>query len=309
MSRGDQALRDGADTSPVGFLGLGVMGAPMARNLLVAGTDLVVWNRSPGPAEVLGELGARIAGSCAEVFRTCQTVVMMLANEQVTDLVLGRDGTTFAVELDGRTLVNTGTVSPTWSVALAADVVSAGGAYVEAPVSGSRGPAEDASLVMMLAGESAVLARVEALLAHLCARQVRCGPVPRALETKLAVNVHLVTMVTGLVEAFHLARILDLDLDVLVDVLETGPMSSVVSRMKAAKLLTGDTRPQTYVSDVLYNCRLITEQARRASTATPLMDVCQELYGRTERLGHGLEDMIAVLHALQTQHDTADRTR
>jgi 3-hydroxyisobutyrate dehydrogenase len=139
----------------VGFIGLGVMGAAMAKNLLDAGTDLVVWNRTSRKAH---DLAARVARTPAQVLASCHTTFLMLENDRVLDEVLGRDKTSFPALVVGRCLVNTGTVPPAYSSALAIDVTRHGGTYVEAPVSGSRRPAEDVTLVVMLAGDDAVLA-------------------------------------------------------------------------------------------------------------------------------------------------------
>ncbi len=125
----------------VGFLGLGVMGRPMALNLLRAGTELVVWNRSVAGTEALREAGARVAATAADVFAAAQTVLMMLATEEAIDAVLGRRTPSFAPMVAGRTIVNMGTTSPEYSVALEEAIRTSGGRYVEAPVSGSRKPA------------------------------------------------------------------------------------------------------------------------------------------------------------------------
>lgn len=136
----------------VGFIGLGVMGQPMALNLARAGTKLVVWNRTPERARPLREAGATVAAGPAEVFAEADTVILMLADDRVIDEVLGRGTGRFAEMVAGRTVVHMGTTAPAYSAGLAADVRAAGGAYVEAPVSGSRGPAESGDLVVMIAG-------------------------------------------------------------------------------------------------------------------------------------------------------------
>lgn len=286
---------------PVGFVGLGVMGEPMARNLIKGGADLVVWNRSPGKARVLGDLGATVADSVESLVEACPVVVLMLADDRAVDEVLHRGEPEFAGLVAGRTLVTMSTLPPAYSQQLAADVARHGGHYVEAPVSGSRGPAEDGTLVAMVAGDDDTVEAVTPILALMCSTVVPCGAVPRALTTKLAVNIHLITLVTGLAEAFHFAREQGLDLGVLADVLARGPMSSAVSRTKADKLVLDDMRPQAQVKDVSYNCRVIAAAARDAGIAAPLIDACEQLFAQTQRLGHDTEDMIGVIHALRTR--------
>ncbi|CAL9336562.1 NAD(P)-dependent oxidoreductase [Streptomyces sp. enrichment culture] len=287
----------------VGFLGLGVMGAPMALRLAHAGTPLVVWNRTAARCDPLREAGARVARGAAEVFERAGVVFLMPADETATDQLLARGTPGFARRVAGRTVVQMGTVAPEHSAALEADVRAAGGAYAEAPVSGSRVPAEQGQLVAMLAGDPATRDTVRPLLAPMCREVVDCGAAPGGLLMKLAVNIFLITQVTGLTEAFHFADRQGLDRRTFLDVLDAGPMASAVHRMKAPKLLAGDFSVQAAATDVLKNNRLIARAARTAGLASPLLDVCHALYEETVARGHGGEDMVAVLRALEARSD------
>ncbi|MGC5015435.1 NAD(P)-dependent oxidoreductase [Streptosporangium sp. DT93] len=287
----------------IGFIGLGLMGRPMALNLARAGTPLVVWNRTVERSEPLREAGATVAASAAEVFERTRLVFLMLADEAAIDAVLGRGTPGFAATVAGRTIVHMGTTTPAYSAGLETDLLAAGGRYVEAPVSGSRVPAAAGRLVAMLAGEPAAVGEVRPLLGPMCHQAVDCGPVPSGLLMKLAVNVFLITTVTGLAESFHFADRHGLDLERLREVLDSGQMASDVSRIKLGKLIGRDFAPQAAIADVLKNNRLIAEAARRSGTASPLLDVCHALFGETLALGHGGADMAAVVHAVE------DRTR
>ncbi|MFJ8106544.1 NAD(P)-dependent oxidoreductase [Streptomyces sp. NPDC096132] len=287
----------------VGFVGLGVMGQPMALNLARAGTPLVVWNRTPGRCGPLRAAGAEVAASPAEIFERAGTVILMLADEAAVDTVLGRGTPDFAACVAGHTVVHMGTTSAEYSGGLQDDIRAAGGRYVEAPVSGSRVPAERGELVGMLAGDDDAVAAVRPLLAPLCRETFACGAVPGALLMKFSVNLFLITMVTGLTEAYHFADRQGLDQRLLRDVLDAGPMASGVSRVKGPKLLSRDFSVQAAATNVLENNRLIAEAARKAGLASPLLDVCHALYGETVDQGHGDEDMVAVLRALETRTD------
>ncbi|MFI6808771.1 NAD(P)-dependent oxidoreductase [Streptomyces luteogriseus] len=285
----------------VGFIGLGVMGQPMALNLARAGTPLVVWNRTPERCEPLRAAGAEVAASAVEVFHRATTVFLMLADESAVDAVLGRGTPDFAPRVAGRTVVHMGTTSAEYSCGLQEDIRATGGRYVEAPVSGSRVPAERGELVGMLAGDDDAMATVRPLLAPLCRETFGCGAVPGALLLKFSVNLFLIAVVTGLAEAFHFAERHGLDQRLFRDVLDAGPMASAVSRVKTPKLLERDFSVQAAAADVLKNNRLIAEAARKADLASPLLDVCHALYDETVRRGHGGEDMVAVLHALEAR--------
>lgn len=285
--------------APIGFLGLGHMGEPMASRMRAAGNDLLVWNRSAAARDRLVALGARAAGSPADVFAEARLVFLMLATGPVTDKVLGRSDDGFGVDVVGRTVVNMGTVAPSYSRALGSDLVAAGASFVEAPVSGSKGPAQAGELVAMLAGEPRALDLVEPLLAPLTTSVVRCGPVPQALETKLAVNTYLITMVVGLAEAIAYGERRGVDPALLRTILDAGPMASAVSRGKLAKVVGGDLTAQAAVSDVLYNTRLILDAAAEATAAVPLLAACETLLAATEDAGHGASDVIAVVDAIR----------
>lgn len=281
----------------VGFIGLGTMGLPMARNLLRAGTALTVWNRSPGSARALEREGARRAATVPELFAETTTILLMLANGEALDDVLGRDGPAFDALVAGQLVVHTGTTSPEYSTRLAADVRQAGGRYVEAPVSGSRGPAEAGQLVGMVAGDPDDVETVRRLLAATCRTTFACGQPPQATRLKLAVNSFLISSVAALAEAVHLARRFDLDLDLFQEVLDAGPMASAVSTVKLAKMVSDDMSVQASIRDVRYNSGLVTDAARQAAAATPLLDVSQSLLDDVIALGLQEADMAALIRS------------
>lgn len=285
----------------VGFIGLGTMGEPMATNLARSGVRVVAWNRTPEKTAPLARAGATIAASREEVFALAGIVILMVLDAAAIDDILGRGTPAFAERVRDRTIVHMGTTSPAYSRGLEADVRAAGGRYVEAPVSGSRKPAEQGALVAMVAGEPAVIEVVRPLLASMCRSTVICGPVPNALLMKLSVNLFMITMVTGLAEAVHFAGSHGLDLDRLVQVLDAGPMASDISRLKAPKLVTRDFAAQASVTNVLESNRLIAEAARAANIASPLLDACHELYRETSALGLVSADIIAVLRAIESR--------
>jgi 3-hydroxyisobutyrate dehydrogenase len=262
---------------------------------------LIVWNRSTEKADALRAAGARVAPSIDHVFAEASTVFLMLADEAAGNLVLGRQTADFESRTAGHTIIQMATTSPEYSSGLAEDIVAAGGRYVEAPVSGSRQPAEAGELVAMLAGSPDAVDYAMPLLAPMCRASFMCGAVPNALRMKLAVNLFLITMVGGLMEAFHFASRNGLSLNSLEAILEAGPMSSAVSRAKARKLLDADFSVQASITNVLENNRLIAQAARGSNTASPLLDVCHELFAEANRMGLSKLDMAAVIHAIEAR--------
>jgi 3-hydroxyisobutyrate dehydrogenase len=284
---------------PVGFLGLGRMGEPMATRLVRAGVPLVVWNRSAAPRERLVAAGAVAGQTPADVLDACPIVITMLATADVLDEVLGRRAGRFAVRVADRTLVSMGTVAPAYARGLRADIHAQGGRLVEAPVSGSRAQAEAGQLVAMVAGDADAVAEVETLLSPMCVTTIPCGEIPGGTETKLAVNTYLIALVTGLAESVHFAERHEIDLARLAAVLDAGPMASTTSRGKIGKLIAGDLSAQAAIRDVHYNSRLILEAAAEVGADLPLLSACGALFAEAEQLGHAGDDMVAVLEAIR----------
>lgn len=291
----------------IGFIGLGVMGQPMALNLARAGTKLIVWNRSAGRSDPLQAAGAKVATSSADVFAQTRTILLMLYDAAAIDAVLARGTPAFRDLVAGHVIVQMGTPSPGYSKGLEAEIRAAGGAYIEAPVSGSLKPAETGQLVGMIAGEPDLVAQIRPLLAPMCREVFSCGPVPGALLMKIAINAFLIPMVTGLAEAFHFADRHGLDVRQLQAILDAGPMSSNVSKVKGAKLASGDFTVQSAISDVLKNTRLTTQAAREKGLASPLLDVCEALYSEAIDQNHAGIDMAGVIKAIEARTDRHKR--
>lgn len=273
----------------IGFLGIGTMGLPMATRMLSAGVPLRVWNRTPGRCAPLVARGAIETSSVDALFEACTTVMVMLLNQEAVDATLHRGLPAFAARVCGRTLVMLGTTSAGYSESLEADVRRHGGNYVEAPVSGSRGPAEEGALIGMLAGEPRAVAEVEPLLHAFCRQVVSCGAVPSALRLKLAVNHYLIVLVAALAEATKAAAAAGVDLKTFRQVLDAGPMASAVSRAKLHKLATGDFAPQAAIRDVTQIAYLVREQARASGADALLIDAATRMFATAH--WHGLSDM------------------
>ncbi len=291
-----------ADERPtLGFLGLGLMGQPMALNLARSGARLTVWNRSPGKCAPLREAGAAVAGSPAEVFALARVVFVMMVDEAATDAALARREPSFADMVAGRTVVCMGSNGPAYSRGLAADIAAAGGRYVEAPVSGSRKPAEAGQLVALLGGDAEAVEEVAPLLRPMCREAVRCGGVGDGLLMKLSVNLFLNQMLAALAEAVHFAGSHGLDLSAFQAAVDAGPMASDVTRVKIPKLVARDFAAQAAMTDALNSERLITQAARTIGIATPMLDAGTRLFAEAVERGDGTLDMVAVLRVLEAR--------
>lgn len=291
---------------PLGFIGIGMMGLPMALNLRKSGAALVAWNRSLAKCAPLAANHAEVVPTAEAVFDRAEVVILMLASEAAMDAVLERGTPAFAALVRGHTIVNMGTMSPAYSLTLATEITAAGGRYVECAVSGSAGQAQAGQLVGMLAGEPDLVSALRPHLAPMLRTSVVCGPIPAALQMKLAVNLFLITMVTGLCEAVQFASTQGLDLRQFQAIVDAGPMASSVSSNKLRKLIEGDDAVEASIADVLKNNGLIADEARRAGIASPLLDHCHALFAQAQAQGRGAQDMVAVLHPIGCSKFLAD---
>lgn len=283
----------------IGIIGLGVMGTPIALRLLHAGMPILVWNRSSPATDYLRDAGATVASSVADLCAHSDVILLALRDAPALDAVLERGTPAFATYVSNRMLVQLGTTAPSLSLELALAIEHCGGRYVEAPVSGSRMQAEQGQLISMFAGAEKDIDEVEDLLVPICREAFGCGLVPQAMRMKLAINHFLIVMVTALAEAVHAAQLGHMDLQLLQRILDAGPMASTTSRIKLAKLVTADYKPQAAIRDVRLIAHLVARQAHVAGAASPLIDICCAALDAASAAGDGDSDMVAVVRHLQ----------
>lgn len=282
-----------------GFIGTGLMGEPMAANLLTAGHDVTIWNRSDAAARRLQDLGAHRAADPLQVIAGCDATIEMLASAEVSEELLRPSSRAFAAAVRGRGVVHMSTTAPSFSEHLGRCVAAGGGWYVEAPVSGSREPARQGVLVAMTAGPGDRLTAVQPALSAMCAVVLPCGVPPAATRMKLAVNLFLITLVSGLAEAWHFAQNTGLDPAVFARTIASGQMSSPIAQAKLAKLLDDDLSAQAALADVWKNSDLIVAEAQAGGIAAPLITRCHQLFRQAIDLGYAESDMIGVTKALE----------
>jgi 2-hydroxy-3-oxopropionate reductase len=196
------------DRPLIGFIGLGLMGRPMALNLVKAGHPLVVHSRSRGPVDALVEAGARAEDGAAAVARQASIVITMLPDTPDVERVLaGRDGV-FASMAAGTTVIDMSTIAPASARQLAASAADRGGAMLDAPVSGGEIGAINGTLSIMVGGDAAVLARVRPLLESMGHKEriVHIGPSGAGQLAKVCNQMVLAATIGGVAEAFALAR-------------------------------------------------------------------------------------------------------
>jgi 3-hydroxyisobutyrate dehydrogenase-like beta-hydroxyacid dehydrogenase len=208
----------------VGFIGLGIMGQPMAQNVVKGGHALTVYNRSSEKAKPFGDAGATVAPTPKAVAEASDVIILMLAGPEAIDAVLeGSEGLMSGLQA-GQTLVNMSTVSPQYSKQLAEKLTAKSAVAIDAPVSGSRKPAEEGALVILAGGPQDKVTELEPLLMCMGKKVVYCGEAGQGASMKMAVNLLLGIMAAGISEAVNLGQKSGLDTATMLETMLAGPM-------------------------------------------------------------------------------------
>jgi 2-hydroxy-3-oxopropionate reductase len=285
----DQETGPRREPEPVGFIGLGRMGRPMARHLVRAGRRVVVWNRSAGPAAELAAAGAEAAA----------VVITMLPDlPQVEQVLSGEDGLLRAMR-QGSVLVVMGTVSPVGVRELGGRLEAVGVWVVDAPVSGGDVGAEEATLSIMVGGRVEDVDRVRPLFAAMGTTVDHLGPLGAGQLAKACNQVVVAATLTALAEALVLARKGGLDPRRVFALLAGGLAGSRVLELKGEKLLRHDFRPGGAAAFQHKDLGFALAAARDEGVALPLTALVDQLYGAVRWSGLGEDDHAVILCVLE----------
>lgn len=273
----------------VTLLGTGTMGAGMARNIAAAGLPLTVWNRTREKAEPLADV-ATVAPSVAEAVTGADVVVTMLfdADSVAATMAEARD----AVR-PGAVWVQAATVGVAGTARLLGLAEELGLVYVDAPVLGTRKPAEDGALVVLAAGPDDARDRVAPVFDAIGSRTMWLGEAGTATRLKLAANAWVFTVVEGVAESLVLARELGVDPRLFLEAVGGGAMDSPYVQLKGNAMLEGDFTPAFGLAGALKDSELILEAARAAGADLGLIPAIRDHFARAVEQGHGEEDMAA----------------
>jgi len=279
----------------VGFIGLGAMGAPMAENVNDAGYPLIVYNRTRSRTEPFAERGETVADYPREVAHASDVVIVMVTDDEALEAVLEGEEGVLAGLTDGTIVLQMSTVTPAATEAAAEAVRDAGGRYVDAPVSGTVGPAEEGTLTVLAAGPDDLLGEVEGILSAIGEPIVDCGAVGDGARMKLFVNLLLGDMMGAFAEAFAFGTSQGLDYENMLTVVEAGAVDSPLFSIKGENIADGDFEPRFPVDLQFKDLRYAVEEANDAGVPLPQTAAARETFSATSGMGHGDEDMAAVV--------------
>jgi 3-hydroxyisobutyrate dehydrogenase len=285
------------DVDPVAVLGTGIMGSAMARNLVGTGLPTTVWDRSPSATASLAEAGASVATSPAEAVREARVVITMLPTAAVVESVIFSDGTAEAFT-HGAVWAQMGTigVAETTEIAgrlgqLRRDVM-----FVDAPVSGSKGPAEAGQLLILASGPREADPIVRRAFSAIGRKTVWLGEAGHGSRMKLVVNAYMSTLIEGVAEALELASHLGIDTAKLAQAIEGGPLDAPIADAKLHKMESADFAPEFPLEWALKDVDLAIAAAD--SDTLPLLAALSRQWHAAVDAGHGREDVSAARLAL-----------
>ena len=282
----------------VAVLGTGIMGAGMARSLLREGHDVTVWNRSPEKAKPLADDGATVADTAADAVAGAEVVVTMLFDIEPVLAVMADVAESWPA---GAVWVQSSTVGVEGARRVEAFARERGIDVLDAPVLGTKAPAENGKLVWLVSGPSSLRDRVAGPFDAMGARtQWVSETLGDASKLKLAVNAWIGTMVNGVAQSVALARGLGLDGQQFLDAVEGQAVDSPYLQLKGKAMLSSDFTPSFELDGVIKDISLIRDAMTEAGTATTLADAVADRLAVASSAGHGEEDMAAVVFAYGT---------
>ena len=279
----------------VAFLGLGIMGRPMAANLVKAGHEVAVWNRTPGKVVE----GARAAQTPADAANGAEVIWMCVSDTKAVETVLfGPQGVESTIA-SGAIVVDSSTISPTAERQFADRLRAKGVDYVDAPVTGSKVAAEAGSLIFMVGGDEAVLAKIDPLFKAMGKQIFRMGETSKGQAAKLVMNLQIALIYEGFAEALTLAAKLGVNLESLLPLIQASMVRSGVVEYKAPFVLKRDFTPNFPLRLMLKDIRLARDAAKEARVKLPGLETVEEVYEMAAEDGHEDLDYAATLTLLE----------
>ncbi|WP_025692264.1 NAD(P)-dependent oxidoreductase [Paenibacillus zanthoxyli] len=278
----------------IAWIGTGHMGLPMARNLLKAGHSLHVYNRTAEKAEPLRGEGAVICQTAAEAAAEADLIFLMLTKgETVREVLSGEEGV--LAKLRPKALVvNMSTIGPEEAKEFARITGEAGGIYVDAPVSGSVGPAVQAQLVILAGGDSEAVEACRPYFDKLGKATIHFGDVGAGSSAKLAINLLLGVVAQGVGETLLFAEMAGLDRELVLRMISESAVSTKLFEGKKEMYVKEEYPSAFMISLVAKDLGLVADEAHSYGIRLPLAEAAKETYAAADQSGKGALDMAAV---------------
>lgn len=282
----------------IGFIGLGIMGSRMAANLLKEGYDLKIYNRTKEKAKELLDNGATWANSPEEAGKEVDILFTMLEKpEVVEELATGKDG--FLDRMKKNSLwVDSSTVNPSFSEKMARQALENGVRFMDAPVSGSKKPAENAELLFLVGGDKADFEEVKPLLLNMGKDAVHIGPAGKGSAMKIMINQLLGQSILAFSESLNLGMAMGIDKKTGMDILLKTPVTAPILEVFRSRIENNDYEPNFPLKHLQKDLHLFTETAYELGQPSPLTNTAKEVYGLAKHKNMADLDFTAVFKYL-----------
>ena len=281
----------------VAVIGAGIMGSAMTRNLVTAGLDTRVWDRSPSVTRPLADAGAVVAPSARDAVRDASVVITMLPTADAVDSVI-LDGDVASAFAEGCVWAQMGTIGVEATLRIRDRLAARqpGVMFVDAPVSGSKGPAEHGQLLILASGPAAAADVVRPVFDVIGRKTVWLGEAGRGSQVKLVVNAYLSILIEGVAETMELADRLGIGHQQLAEVIEGGPLDAPLADAKFHKMDRGDFAAEFPLEWALKDVDLVIDAA--PGEAPPLLAALSDQWHAAVAAGYGRQDISAARLAL-----------
>lgn len=282
----------------IGFIGLGVMGLPMATRLLNAGYSLRVYNRTKEKAQSLIAKGTVWCDSPAAVAGQSDIVISMVSTSEVLEEIATGPNGILGKLAKGKVHIDMSTVAPAVTRELEKAYSSVGKHFLHSPVLGSIPQATDGSLLLFVGGDEAAYKQSEEVLKVLGRQVWRFERVDQASHTKLLCNLFIAGMITTLAQALVFAKKAGVDQRTLLEIVGQSALNSPMYQSKGASIIEGNFTPRFFLEHMLKDINLMLDAAREAGAPLPAIEAAQELFAQASQKGLGKEDYSAVVKVL-----------
>jgi 3-hydroxyisobutyrate dehydrogenase-like beta-hydroxyacid dehydrogenase len=279
----------------VAFLGLGIMGRPMASNLVKAGHEVTVWNRTSGKDVE----GARVAASPAEAAGGAEVIWTCVSDTHAVESVLFGPQGVFEAATEGQLIVDSSTISPSATRQFAERMRAKGVHYVDAPVTGSKAGAEGGTLIFIVGGDEPSIEKLKPLFAATGKKFFRMGEIGKGQAAKLVMNLQIAMIYEGFAEALTLATKLGVTAETLLPLIEASMVRSGVVEYKAPFVLKRDFSPNFPLRLMRKDILLAREAAREVRVKLPGLEMVEEIYDMATEDGNENLDYAATLTLLE----------
>jgi 3-hydroxyisobutyrate dehydrogenase-like beta-hydroxyacid dehydrogenase len=283
----------------VGFIGLGTMGKPMAMNIHKAGYNLHVFNRSSEKTKPFQDRDIPVHDTPKELAENSEVIILMVTGpEAVKKVVLAENGIVEGLQ-PGTIVINMSTIAHETTMGAADIIESAEGKFLDVPVSGTKKPAEDGTLVILAGGEEQLIQEVTPLLNTMGKQIIHCGDVGQATNMKLMINLLLGSMMQGFSEALTFGEKAGLDFDKMMDTIDAGGLSSLFYNAKGNLIKEGDYT-KNFAAELLHkDLSLVLDEAGKHGVSLPQTAAAREVLNSAKAFGFGDEDMAAVYKTMK----------